>query len=679
MKEGKFELPPKKENHDFLDNLKLIQLETEKEDILWDSDIYNDVYTNFINLTKDANPDLLNEEERLVYKNVLLNQLNILIDLDFRVGAGAYGWGLDSNFSEVIKNFVNIKNSKFFDDNLEILSKIGDFYDNFLRDKFKGESDDKRPVEKLMDSLYKDSLEENSNLLLSIIIKQIKDGSRVAHYSQGLVDETLVYIGDNRYANLSSVSFHPKDTKISKKEDFDRIKNLLDQKEILEKEYKEDIKNEEKYLINEDDFFIFNGEKFFSRKENNKYNQKEEKFEYKKRLILMKIEALLDEEVNRETFSKSKKINNILNPIIFSIIWSDKLFRSEIESSIGISFYDFNLPEQSQIINFLKSLDNNQSKLIKRFSDKYKKNGFRTFLSIEHGGKELGDKIITLGEKLPDDVAQKVFAKYGEIINTVDNTEEEIKKIFGNKDIPNKVLLSVKETLLKRGAKMLSDLGDKVLDPNFKVNEVEILKELDDIKEETIILGESCSRLYREGIQVPLEEITKIEEISVLDLSTEEKNELLKVYINGRPKVTYENPDHLKLLEEEFKQELDNKNTSVFNIRFNGDIIIFAIVDKKDNDTLYIGGLTFVDDVRNPVIAEASMNLVLEKFKNYNIKALVDSKNPILAMYQKRFGFKIVGELPKEENAGELYYEIERPKDKKEIKIEKEDELEQAA
>jgi hypothetical protein len=291
----------------------------------------------------------------------------------------------------------------------------------------------------------------------------------------------------------------------------------------------------------------------------------------------------------------------------------------------------------------------------------------------------MGDKILALGEKLPEEVARKVFAKYGEIIDIADNTEEEIKKIFGYENVPARVLSSVKETLLKRGAKMLSDLGDKVMDEKFVVNEKEILDELDEIKEETIILGESCAKLYREGIKVPIEDVTNIEEISVLKLTAEEKKELLKVYMNGRPKVTYENSDHLKMLEKEFEQELNNKDTSVFNIRFNGDIIIFAIVDKKDKDTLYIGGLTFVDEVRNPVVAEASMNLVLERFKNYNIKALVDSKNPILAMYQKRFGFNIVGELPKEENAGELYYEIERPKEKEGRKIEEENELEKAA
>jgi len=226
---------------------------------------------------------------------------------------------------------------------------------------------------------------------------------------------------------------------------------------------------------------------------------------------------------------------------------------------------------------------------------------------------------------------------------------------------------------------MLSDLGDKILDKNFKVNEQEILNELEDIKSETIVLGESYIKFYKEGIKVPIEDVTQIEQISTQDLTEDEKKELLKVYENGRPKITYENKEHLELLKEEFKQELENKDTLVFNIRFNGDIIIFAIVDKKDKDTLYIGGLTFTDEVRNPVIAEASMNCVLEKFKDYNIKALVDSRNPILSMYQKRFGFKIVGELPREENAGELYYEIEKSRSVEEKIMKIREELEKAA
>jgi hypothetical protein len=381
--------------------------------------------------------------------------------------------------------------------------------------------------------------------------------------------------------------------------------------------------------------------------------------------------------LNPSLINEEKNMVDFMN---YSIFLNPKV-RKFFEEDFSVSLNNLSIKEQFRVIEYLK--DNSFSEIKKsiNFSKKYKENGLRTFLSIEQGGTKMGDKILELGEnkKLPKEITRKVFTKYGEIVDKANNTEEEIRKIFNNENISERVLSSVKETLLKRGAKMLSDLGDKVMNEKFEVNEQEILDELDEIKEETIILGESCAKLYREGIKVPIEDITKIEEISVLKLTDKEKKELIKVYVNGRPKVTYENPDHLKMLEKEFEQELNSEGTSVFNIRFNGDIIIFAIVDKKDKDTLYIGGLTFVDGVRNPAVAEASMNLVLERFKNYNIRALVDSKNSILTMYQKRFGFNIVGELPKEENAGQIYYEIERPKEKEGRQIEKENELEKAA
>lgn len=368
------------------------------------------------------------------------------------------------------------------------------------------------------------------------------------------------------------------------------------------------------------------------------------------------------------------------------LLFLSPIIRIKIEDELNIKIKDFSYKKQLYILDMLKDTSVEGFSRVKDFSQVYGYPGLNTFLSIEQvekgKEKEMGDKILALGdsEKLPEEITKKIFKKYGEIIDTADNTEEEIRKIFGDKDISAKVLSSVKDTLLKRGAKMLSDLGDKVLDPKFKVNEVEILKELDEIKEETIILGQSYVGLYKEGIKVPIENITEIEKISAKDLPEKEKEELVKVYKNGRPKTTYENEDHLKLLTEEFRQELENQNTKILNIRFNGEIIIFAVVDQKEKDTIYIGGLTFVDEVRNSAIAVSAMEAVLEEFKDYNIKALVDSKNSILLMYQKRFGFKIVKELPREENAGELYYEIERPKNMKEEKtIGEKEELKEAA
>ena len=56
----------------------------------------------------------------------------------------------------------------------------------------------------------------------------------------------------------------------------------------------------------------------------------------------------------------------------------------------------------------------------------------------------MGNRILNLAEKLPKEVAEKIFAKYGEIINSVDKVEEEVKNLYEKENIPNKVYGSVK-------------------------------------------------------------------------------------------------------------------------------------------------------------------------------------------------------------------------------------------
>ncbi|MFA5827195.1 MAG: GNAT family N-acetyltransferase [Candidatus Paceibacterota bacterium] len=365
--------------------------------------------------------------------------------------------------------------------------------------------------------------------------------------------------------------------------------------------------------------------------------------------------------------SKSKKINETELYLFRQL--NTKYNRTNIKEKTGIDLSKISLIEQRYFIDYLKFVDNNSLKEIINFNKKYKKDGFRTFLSIEHGGKEMGNKILELGKKLPEDVAKKVFTKYGEIVDSANKAEEKVKNLYEKENISNKIFELIKETLLKRGVSLLSNLADNIKE-NTIINEQEILNELEDIKTQTIIMGSSYVELYKQGIKIPIEDIsnTSLEKISAQNLTEKEKQELLKVYENGRSKETYENKEHIKLLKDEFEQTLNNKDTFVFNIRFNNEIVAFATFNEENDDTLHIGGLTFIEDVRNPAIAVAVLNAVMDEFKDFNIKALVHSKNKILPMYQKRFGFKITGELPLSENAGELYYEIERPKNPQPIK-----------
>lgn len=330
-------------------------------------------------------------------------------------------------------------------------------------------------------------------------------------------------------------------------------------------------------------------------------------------------------------------------------------------SKVNIGVHNLSWEDQLIIANAI--LEQKDDKTLINFASKHKLNGLRTFLSVEHGGREMGDKIILLGEKLPEDIARKIFNKYGEIIDAVDKAEEDIRNLYEKNNIPNEVIFSIKEKLLKKGANMLSGLSEK----SENINELEVVKELENIKTEIIILGASYLEMYKRGENVPIENITNtsLEKILAKNLTEEEKNELVNVYKRGRPEETYENKEHLESLVKEFKETLEKENTFIFNIRFNGEIIAFADFYQEDQDSLHIGGLTFLDDVRNPAIAQAVMNSIMNEFGDYNIKAEVHSKNKVLNMYRNRFDFKIVAE---ENFGGELYYKIVRSKKNEEIK-----------
>lgn len=327
--------------------------------------------------------------------------------------------------------------------------------------------------------------------------------------------------------------------------------------------------------------------------------------------------------------------------------------------------------EQLQIAAMISTFTKDKEDRVGNFLENYSAEGLRTFISMSED-KKMGDKILSLGEKLSKvkSIADKIFSKYGEIIDSAEQAEKEVKRLYERENIPNKVFDSIKDILLKRGTELLSGLSDSINTDN-QIEEQGIMETLEDIKTSTIIMGASYIELYKQNIEVPIGDIenTTLEKISAENLTAEEKKELLKVYEKGRPKETYENEEHIKLLTEEFEATLNNKDTFVFNIRFNGEIIAFATFYKVNEDTLHIGGLTFIEDVRNPAIGYAVMNSIMNEFGNFNIQALVHSENEVRKMYQKRFGFKIIKELPREENAGELYYEIERPRNINEVKV----------
>lgn len=328
----------------------------------------------------------------------------------------------------------------------------------------------------------------------------------------------------------------------------------------------------------------------------------------------------------------------------------------EFMAEAGVGAQNFKWEEQLVLADAFTSV--NEKAAILDFAQKYGESGLRAFLSVEQGGKPMGNKIIEVGNNLKNS-AEKVFAKYGEIVDVANSAEDEVRNLFADKKLPQNTIDKIHDQLLERAKNLLVSCADN------KQKEENITEELDRIKKDIVIAGMAFKELYKNGDSVSLEDIEgmSIESSLAKDLSQKDKVEMTKIYELSRPAVTFENAKHIKILLDEFKANLEKESTFIFNIKINDKVMAFATFYNTKPDTLHIGGLSFHPDVKNPAFGVAVMDSIIKDLGKYNIEAEVHSKNQILAMYTKRFGFSITKELPNLDNSGELYYLVEREKD----------------
>lgn len=104
------------------------------------------------------------------------------------------------------------------------------------------------------------------------------------------------------------------------------------------------------------------------------------------------------------------------------------VFRKKIEDDFGIELKDFSVRTQMQSLNFLFEKNEEEVKKVVAFlKNGNSENRLKSFLSLEQGGEEMGKVILTIGEKLPKEAADMVFAKYVELVEA---SREEAKKMY---------------------------------------------------------------------------------------------------------------------------------------------------------------------------------------------------------------------------------------------------------
>lgn len=336
--------------------------------------------------------------------------------------------------------------------------------------------------------------------------------------------------------------------------------------------------------------------------------------------------------------------------------------RHKIEEFFSIGLDQLSLKEQFYFFNFIKDLKMNEAKTTKEFTDKFKIDGLRTFLSIEQGGKEMGDKILTLGEKLPEESARVLFAKYGEIIDEVENIGGYIERSMKGKVSPL-IIEKAKENLLIKGKDLLNSYavkagickGEECVDIGKELEE-----KLSNIKASLILFASACKSLSENG-SLSLEDLANTQ-LEIVRGSMDEKTqeEMKRIFKENRP--NYSKP-LLDDVSSEFENNLKNTkdNQTFYILKNNGDITSFMRLDEEKDGSVYGASFNVRTELRGSTIGSELLKEIIEKESiTRPFKIICYEKNPMLEKYQSNFGFEIVGTIENYHGTGEKFYEMVR-------------------
>jgi len=268
----------------------------------------------------------------------------------------------------------------------------------------------------------------------------------------------------------------------------------------------------------------FHTEFFFERDPN---IERSETPKEKKRVEKLTVEDMLRKEGFSETGADAEQ--GMKDQAYLYSILIQPAFRKKIEDDFVIELKDFSVRVQVQFLNFL--FEKNEDEVKKTIAFLKQGNStdrLKSFLSLEQGGTNMGENILAIGEKLPKEAADRVFAKYAEM---ADRAGEARKNSEKDAD-------AIEAKLLERGKSFLSWIAEHA--EEFAHNErlLSALNErLENLNAETILTVNALRAMKgsgnTEGIREFLDGSFRI--LKGRDLSSKTKTEMENLYHMSYP------------------------------------------------------------------------------------------------------------------------------------------------
>ncbi len=301
------------------------------------------------------------------------------------------------------------------------------------------------------------------------------------------------------------------------------------------------------------------------------------------------------------------------------VLQSEKYLRDEL----GINLEKFSPKEQLMIARMLNSVSILKKEKINSFIINHGDSGLKSFLSLEHGGQEMGEKILSIGEKLEKSQADMVFEKYAQLVEASSEVETYITEQFGNEN--KSQANEVAQDLLIRGKKLLEIVADSTqLSPESLQR---VLNKIEAVRKDTETFKATFKNMRENGIEMPLEKMKDIrvnsffgQELAASPGINEKMKEIIAKNYASYPK------DFQNMLQTSFAKKIGDSsvNFEIATYKESGlqkgekserELMTFLTMQQMPNGRLYFGNFNINNDIfQGAEIGRAFFEEIMKKY-----------------------------------------------------------------
>lgn len=344
---------------------------------------------------------------------------------------------------------------------------------------------------------------------------------------------------------------------------------------------------------------------------------------------------------NEEYFKKLFPVGNISPEQLYSYKYLTSLsIRKKIEDDFGLDIATLDFPYQRTFLNFLESRDIENVAFLKSFVKKFGARGMKCFLSLDQGGQEMGEKILTIGEKLPSESAGAIFARYAELADVAESVRKNLKDFFiGEHPLDDGVIDKIAEEMLLRGKDLLVSFADH-LDKGDNLSHEQVLAELNEIKKSAEFFKSVLKSAAESGKPLDLEHIRGVDIpiVNPKSIIESDRTKMLAIIERNYAK----KPVAKQIVLEGIRSGFSNPETRFYLLRQDGEVIGFDRFEESAKE-IYFGSVNLASGYTKSAVGDAMLRKSLdqEARKGKPITAHADPTTSICSAYIEKYGFVV--------------------------------------